>query len=158
MSLTPPAATKACTILASRSHSAAATITALPAPSPALAFVATRLQQFGQHTEQLGDCLLNAPAVSPALLAAVERALPECESAVGAISVHAVGGTGDVNAFSDALAACSRMMIFAAQISTIGIEEEQKSWLEHDEARQLFSTVGDVSNQVLSSGGVLVLN
>ncbi|KAK3342024.1 hypothetical protein B0T25DRAFT_636017 [Lasiosphaeria hispida] len=159
MSLTPPTAAKACAILASRAYSAAATITALPAPSPALAFVATRLQQFGQHAEQLGDCLLNnAAAVSPALLAAVEQALPECDSAVGAISVRAVDGTGDVSAFSDVLAACSRMMIFAAQISTVGLGEEQETWLQHEEGRQLFSTVEGVSKQLLSPSGVSVPN
>jgi hypothetical protein len=94
-----------------------------------LAVVATRLQQFVQHVDQLGECLLDAKVVSPSLQAGLSQVLPGCQKAVAGV-VEQLGTVKEktstalvdvrlLDGYADVLAAYSRVVIFATQILTV---------------------------------------
>ncbi|KAK3392875.1 hypothetical protein B0H63DRAFT_456753 [Podospora didyma] len=131
-----------------------------------LAFLSIRLQQLCQHSDQLASCLVDDPVVSPKLQAILAQVLPECDKAVTDVAdevsrvrsgsvTHAINLMA-VSQYQRLVAAYSRIVIFASQLSTIDIDEEQESKLAHADAHQLLETVDTAAQHVRISSGIFV--
>ncbi|KAK3335261.1 hypothetical protein B0T19DRAFT_405930 [Cercophora scortea] len=171
-----PAAAASCAALSQQAQSTAFAIDALllhnntpDAPaSQRLAFLSTKLQQFHQHAEQLGDCLAASPSIaSDKLQTVLARALPECKKASTIVTdqvkrvsaadlpVQAVD-LAAVSAYEELLVAFSRVFIFATQILAIEERAELESYLEHDDGQQLLAKADSAYQGVVSSAGLLL--
>ncbi|KAK0735243.1 hypothetical protein B0T26DRAFT_99298 [Lasiosphaeria miniovina] len=138
-----------------------------PALQKELAFLSTRLQQFRQHVDQLGQCVAEASVVSAKLQAVLVQTLPDCDKTISIVSeevkqagvtslVHAIV-IGTVSEFEAVLAAYSRVFFFATQLATLDVSEEQDSKLDHVDAQRLLETAGSAAQRVSSSRSVLLV-
>lgn len=129
-----------CSELSHRAHSTAARImiqdvmdadaagdsdTARQTRMPVLA---ARLQQFGQHLDQLGHCVAGASVMHHELHALVGSALAKCQHALGTVSDHVTelgprpaGGlaAGALSCYETFVMAYSRLFVFATQLLTM---------------------------------------
>ncbi|KAK3693439.1 hypothetical protein B0T22DRAFT_449816, partial [Podospora appendiculata] len=169
------AAAASCAALSQQAQSTAFAIDALllhntpEAPaSQRLAFLSTKLQQFHQHAEQLGDCLVASPSIaSDKLQTVLARVLPECEKASAIVTdqvkrvsaadlpVQAVD-LAAVSAYEELLVTFSRVFIFATQILAIEERADLESYLEHDDGQQLLAKADSAYHGVVSSTGLLL--
>ncbi|KAK3329289.1 hypothetical protein B0H66DRAFT_540579 [Apodospora peruviana] len=131
--------------------------------------LAIRLQQFRNHTDQLGDWIADgASALSPRLQAVLDNTIAECAkvSAVVFGEIGRVTGGGrhsleaiDPNALAEynaLLAAYSRVCIFVTQVYALGHEGEQESKLDHPDVQQLLRNAQATTERVMSSKGILL--
>lgn len=125
-------ATSTCGALSQRALSTAAEIDEIARHGPAehpqlqkLRFLATKLQQFRQHADQLQHCLLDSSVVSERLQGVISRALGDCDASTAVVDkqVKRAGPLTVPRLSSDAmlrtgelLVSYSRLFIFITQL------------------------------------------
>lgn len=89
-----------------------------------LSVLSARLQQFGQHADQLGQCAADAPAMHPRLRQGLESALTGCQAALPVAVDCLASSTGGLipdvlPCYEEFVTSHLRLFIFAAQILTM---------------------------------------
>ncbi|KAM7197781.1 hypothetical protein V8F20_006454 [Naviculisporaceae sp. PSN 640] len=130
-----------------------------------LARLAIRLQQFRQHSDQLGQWLQSgAASKSPKIQALVAELARECRR-VSVIVFNEIDklssdgsvdtlGAGILAEYDGVLAAFTRVFVFFAQILSGGGEKDSK--LNHPDAHQLVQNAQRASEKVVSSRSSLL--